>query len=147
MVVVFVWANIQACTYAGESRMSRYGKLNLQIIFGLPILAAITSAIQFGPIGATMAFVFGTSIVGMLIGGAISGLLLRSANKSGSGHSIAMWPTVVPATLAAIWYLYGALISTSTDVGREYFALPFYLIGWAIIVGIIAAIASKVAHN
>ncbi|HJP05655.1 MAG: hypothetical protein CL799_08145 [Chromatiales bacterium] len=127
--------------------MSSYGKLNLLVIFGLPVLAAITSVISFGPRGDTIVFVFGSNAIPMLIGGLISALLLRAANKSGKGHAIALWPTLIPAALAAIWYLYGALISTSSDAGREYMALPFYLIAWTIGFGIIAAIVRKVATN
>lgn len=127
--------------------MSNYGKLNLLGILGLPVLAVITSIISFGPRGDTMVFVFGSHAIPMLIGGLISALLLRASNKSGKGHAISLWPTLIPAVLAAIWLLYGALLSSSPDVGREYMALPFYLIGWTVGIGIIAAIARRVATN
>ena len=127
--------------------MSSYGKLNLLCMFGLPVIAVLASVIMFGARGDTMVFVFGTNFVPMLIAGLISGLMLRSANKSGSGHSIAIWPTLIPAAIAGVWYLYGALISTSSDAGREYMALPFYLIGWVLITGIVAAVVRRVSSN
>ncbi len=89
------------------------GKLNLLGMFGLLLIAAIASIIMFGSRGDTIVFVFGTNFVPMLIGGLISGLLLRSANKSGGGHAIALWPTLIPATIAGFWCLYGALISSA----------------------------------
>jgi hypothetical protein len=127
--------------------MTSYGRLNLLGMFGLPLIAVIASIIMFGPRGDTIVFVFGTNFIPMLIGGLISGLMLRASNKSGKGHLMALLPTLIPAGLAAVWYLYGALISSSSDAGREYMALPFYLIGWVVIVGIIATVAHKVASN
>ena len=127
--------------------MSSNGRLNLALIFGLPVLAAVTSMIQFGVRGDTIVFVFGTNLIAMSFGGLFAAFLIRAANKSGKGHRIALSPSLIPAALAATWYLYGALISTSTDVGREYMALPFYLIGWGVAVGIIAIIARRFVTN
>jgi hypothetical protein len=116
-------------------------------MFGLPLIAVLASIIMFGPRGDTIVFVFGTNLVPMLIAGVISGLMLRSSNKSGTGHSIALWPTLIPAGIASIWYLYGALISSAPDAGREYMALPFYLIIWVIVTGVVAAIVRRVSGN
>ena len=127
--------------------MSSYGRLNLALIFGLPALAAVTSMIQFGVRGDTIVFVFGTNLIPMLIGGLFAGLLLRAANKTGKGHNIALLPTLIPAVLAGAWYLYGALLSSSSDVGREYMALPFYLIAWTVLFGIVAVIARRFASH
>ena len=124
--------------------MGSYGRLNLALIIGLPALAAVTSMIQFGVRGDTIIFAFFTNLIPMLIGGLFAGLLLRAANRTGKGHKIALWPTLIPATLAGIWYLYGALLSSSTDVGREYMALPFYLIGWTVFFGIAATLARRI---
>jgi peptidoglycan/LPS O-acetylase OafA/YrhL len=127
--------------------MSSYGRLNLALIFGLPALAAVTSMIQFGVRGDTIVFVFGSNLIAMLFGGLFAAFLIRAANKTGKGRNIALWPSLIPAALAAIWYLYAALISSSTDVGREYMALPFYLIGWGVIIGVIAIIARRFSSN
>lgn len=127
--------------------MSGYGRLNLALILGLPALAALTSVIQFGARGDTIAFVFGTNLVPMLIGGLFAALLLRAANKTGKGHGIALWPTLIPAVLAGAWYLYSALLSSSTDAGREYLALPLYLVGWTVVIGIVATIARRFASR
>jgi hypothetical protein len=93
--------------------------------------------VVFGLLPATQAFVFGTNAIPMLIGGAVSGLLLRSANKSGRGHGIAIWPTMLPAGAGILWYLYGAA-AFEADAGREYFAGPFYLLAGVLCTAVIA---------
>lgn len=121
--------------------MSRFGKINLLAMVGLPLVATVGSIISFGVRADTQLFVLGTNAVPMLIGGLVSGLLLRSVNKAGGGgHYLALAPTLVPAGFGILWYLYGAIAFTG-DAGREYFAGPFYLLAWAVATALVASIA------
>ena len=70
--------------------MTNYGKYNLYAILGLPIIAALGSIVMFGFLPDTIAFVFGTNLAPMLIGGIVSALLLRFLTKpGGKGRFIA----------------------------------------------------------
>ena len=110
--------------------MSRYGKMNLWAMLVLPVVALLGSMIVFGAKPDTMMFVFGTNAVPMVIGGLISAVLLRlSSAPAGGRWLVALWPTLVPAGLGILWYLFG-LVSSGGDAGREYFAGPFYLLLW-----------------
>jgi len=120
--------------------MTRHGKTNLLAMIALPVFAALCSIAVFGMLPATQAFVFGTNAIPMLIGGAVSGLLLRSANKAGRGHGIALWPTLLPAGAGVLWYLYAAA-AFEADAGREYFAGPFYLLAGVLVTAVVATIA------
>ena len=117
--------------------MSSYGKLNLIGMVALPLVAMLGSILMFGIRMDTQIFVLGTNTVPMLIGGLASALYLRSANKSGNGQLIALWPTLIPAGFGILWYLFGA-VSSAPDSGREYFAGPFYLVA-GVLVTIVAA--------
>lgn len=128
--------------------MSAQAKLNLLGILIMPAVAMLTGVVMFGPRPDTMAAVFGLNIVPMLIGGLISALLLRSARKAGgAGRSIALWPTFVPAAIGIVWYLSDALFPAENDPGRVYIAAPQYLLGIAILVGIVAAIGCAIARS
>lgn len=126
--------------------MTRYGRINLLGMLALPVFAALCSLVVFGLLPATQAFVLGTNAVPMLIGGAVSGLLLRAANRSGRNHNIALWPTLVPAGAGILWYLYGA-VALDADGGREFFAGPFYVLAGVVCTAIIAWIAYLVARR
>ncbi len=126
--------------------MSKYGKINLIGMLGLPLVAVVGSIIIFGLLIETQLFVLWTNAVPMLIGGLVSGLLLRSARKSGSrGSYIALLPTLVPATFGVLWYLLG-VVAPGADSGREYFAGPFYLLVWAIGTAVFAWIGSMLVR-
>ena len=127
--------------------MSGYGKINLISIFAMPVLAALTAIIMFGPRVDTMITVFILNAIPMLIGGAIAGLLLRSASKAGgAGRSIALWPVLLPALVGVAWYLRDALFPADLDPGRVYIAGPQYLLGIAIATGVIAWVACLVVR-
>ncbi len=116
--------------------MSGYGKINLLGMLAMPAVATLTAVIMFGPRGDTMLSVFGMNIIPMLVGGLISALLLRRANKAGgAGRAIALWPTLVPAAVGIVWYLWDAFLPAELDPGRVYIAGPQYLLGLAIIMG------------
>ena len=113
--------------------MSSYGKINLTGMLALPVVAVLASIIMFGLHFDTMVFVFALNAVPMLIGGVVSALLLRWASKSGGrGQFIALLPTLVPVAIGVLWYLYGALLPSDSDPGREYIAAPIYLVLWVV---------------
>ena len=128
--------------------MTNYGKYNLYAILGLPIIAVLGSIVMFGFLPDTIAFVFGTNLAPMLIGGIVSALLLRFLTKpGGKGRFIAIWPTLVPAAFAALWYIGGAIIPNASDPGREYFALPIYLVMWVVVMSVVALIGCLVVRS
>ena len=95
-----------------------------------------------------MVWVFGLNAAPMVIGGLISGLLLRGAAKAGgAGRSIALWPTMIPAVVGVIWYLWGALLPAEADPGREYLAAPQYLVVIALAIGIVAWVGCRLARS
>lgn len=130
--------------------MSKYGKYNLYAMLGLPIIAALASVVVFGDdlLPSTIPFVFGVNLLPMLIGGLVSALLLRFATKpGGKGQFIAIWPTLVPAAFGALWYIGGAIIPNDVDPGREYFALPIYLVIGVVVMSVVALIGCIVVRS
>ncbi len=127
--------------------MSTYGKYNLYAMLGLPIIAALASIIVFGFLPDTIAFVFGVNLVPMLIGGLVSALLLKyAARPGGAGQWIAISPTLVPAAFGVVRYL-GAMLPNDVDPGREFFAVPMYLVMWVVAISIIALIGCLVVRS
>jgi predicted tellurium resistance membrane protein TerC len=117
-------------------------------MLSLPVIAALASIIMFGFRLDTVLFVFGTNLAPMLIGALISGLLLRFVTKPGDkGRFIAIWPTLVPAAFAALWYIGGAIIPNDSDPGREYFAVPIYLVMWVVAMSVVALIGCLVVRS
>ena len=128
--------------------MSGYGKINLLGILAMPAVATLAAVIMFGPRGDTLVSVFGMNIIPMLVGGLISALLLRRANKAGgAGRAIALWPTLVPAVVGIAWYLRDALLPAELDPGRVYIAGPQYLLGLAIIMGLISWVTCAIIRS
>lgn len=121
--------------------MTVYGKLNLAGMLALPLAASLAALIVFGPRGDTLMWVFILNAIPMLIGGLISGLLLRGAIRAGAGQGAALWPTLVPAALGVAWYLGRAVIPDAVAPGKEYLAAPQYLLMGVIA---LAPIASRV---
>jgi hypothetical protein len=128
--------------------MSAYGKINLAGMLAMPLVAMLAAVIMFGPRVDTMVAVFGLNAVPMLLGGLISALLLRAANKAGgTGRFIAIWPTAIPALVGIVWYLWGAFVPAELDPGREYIAAPQYLLVLALASGLVAAVIGKVVRS
>jgi len=128
--------------------MTGYGKINLLGMIAMPAVATLAAVIMFGPRPDTMLAVFGLNAVPMLIGGLISALLLRGAAKAGgAGRSIALWPTLVPAGIGIVWYLYDALLPAELDPGRVHIAGPQYLVMIAIGVGLVAWVCCLMARS
>ena len=119
--------------------MSGYGKINLLAVILLPVVATMSGVVMFGPHIDIMAVVFAMNAIPMLVGGLISGLLLRGTSKSGGvGRLLTIWPTVLPAVVGIAWYLGDALFPAEQDPGRVYISGPIYLLAIAIAAGFLA---------
>ena len=70
--------------------MTGYGKLNLAGMVTLPAAAALAALISFGPRTDTLLTVAGINLIPMLLGGLVSALLLRGANRARAGQLIAL---------------------------------------------------------
>jgi hypothetical protein len=126
--------------------MTGYGKLNLAGMAMLPTVAVLAAVISFGPRTDTMLAVFAMNAIPMLLGGFVSGLLLRGANRARAGQAIALWPTLIPAAVGAVWYLWRAVLPEEIAPGREYLAAPQYLLMGVIVLAIVAWIGCRLAR-
>ena len=79
--------------------------------------------------------------------GLVSALLLRGANRAGKGQGIALWPTLVPAVLGALWYLFRAVLPAEVAPGAEYIAGPQYLLVGVIVLSLVAWIGCLIARR
>jgi len=127
--------------------MTNYGKINLLAMLLLPIAATVAALIVFGNRTDTLITVFSLNLVPMLIGGLVSALLLRGANRAGKGQGIALWPTLIPAALGAIWYLFRAVFPAEVAPGAEYIAAPQYLLMGVILLSVVAWLGCLIARR
>lgn len=127
--------------------MTSYAKLNLLGMLLLPIAAAVAALIVFGNRTDTLITVFGLNLIPMLIGGLVSALLLRGANRVGKGQGIAVWPTLIPAALGAIWYLFRAVVPAEVAPGAEYIAGPQYLLMGVLLLSVVAWLGCLIARR
>ena len=128
--------------------MSGYAKLNLLGMLIMPVVATLAAVVVFGPRFDTMLWVFGMNAIPMLFAGLFSALLLRGANKAGGiGRGIALWPTLIPAAIGVVWYIWDASIPAELDPNRVYIAGPLYFLGWAFIAGIASWLVSIVVRS
>lgn len=128
--------------------MTGYGKINLLGMLAMPAVATLAAVILFGPRVDTMVAVFGLNAIPMLVGGLFSALLLRGASKAGGvGRGIALWPTLVPAAIGIVWYLWDALLPADLDPGRVHIAGPQYLLMIAILMGAVSWIVCLLARS
>ncbi len=127
--------------------MTKYGKINLLGMLLLPVAASVAALIVFGTRTDTLVTVFGLNLVPMLIGGLVSALLLRGANRAGKGQGIALWPTLVPAALGAIWYLFRAVVPAEVAPAAEYIAAPQYLLMGVILLSVVAWLGCVLARR
>ena len=126
--------------------MTGYGKLNLLGMAALPVAATLAAFISWGPLVDTMVAVFLINSIPMLLGGLISGLLLRGANRARAGQMIALWPTLIPAALGVVWYLWRAFLPEEVAPGREHLAAPQYLLLGVLVLAIVAWIGCRIAR-
>ena len=127
--------------------MTSYGKINLLGMLLLPVAASVAALLVFGNRTDTLVTVFGLNLVPMLISGLVSALLLRGANRAGKGQGIALWPTLIPAALGAVWYLFRAVMPAEVAPGAEYIAGPQYLLMGVILLSIVAWIGCLIARR
>ncbi|MEO8224447.1 MAG: hypothetical protein ABI661_06550 [Gammaproteobacteria bacterium] len=127
--------------------MTNYGKMNLLGMLLLPVAASVAALIVFGTRTDTLAWVFGLNLAPMLIGGLVSALLLRGANRAGKGQGIALWPTLIPAAVGTVWYLYRALVPAEVAPGAEYIAAPQYLLMGVILLSVVAWLGCVLARR
>jgi hypothetical protein len=127
--------------------MTSHGKLNLAAMLLLPTAAAVAALIVFGPRPDTLLTVFGLNLVVTLFGGLFAGLLLRGARRAGvAAARIALWPSVVPAVVGSLWYLWRAVSPEEIAPGREYIAGPQYLLLMVFGLWILAWIAGRIVR-
>jgi len=126
--------------------MTGYGKLNLAGMVTLPAAAALAALISFGPRADTLLTVAGINLIPMLLGGLVSALLLRGANRARAGQWIALWPTWIPAIMGTVWYLWRAVLPEEVAPGREYLAAPQYLLLGVIALTFVAWIGCRIAR-
>ena len=126
--------------------MTGYGKLNLAGMLLLPAAAVLAALIVFGPRGDTLLVTGLINAIPMIIGGAVSGLLLRGANRARAGRGIALWPTLIPSLMGAGWYLFRAVLPETVAPGREYLAAPQYLLLGVLCLGVIAWIGVRLSR-
>lgn len=126
--------------------MTGYGRMNLAGMLLLPVAASVAALIVFGARSDTLLTVFALNLVPMLISGLVSWLLLRGALRAGKGQGIALWPTIIPAALGAVWYLWRAFVPDPVAPGAEYIAGPQYLLMGVIVLGIVAWIGCRIAR-
>ena len=127
--------------------MTSYGKINVLGMLLLPVAASVAALMVFGNRTDTLVTVFGLNLVPMLISGLVSALLLRGANRAGKGQGIALWPTLVPAVLGALWYLFRAVMPAEVAPGAEYIAGPQYLLVGVIVLSLVAWIGCLIARR
>ena len=127
--------------------MTSYGKINLLGMLLLPVAASVAALLVFGNRTDTLVTVFGLNLVPMLISGLVSALLLRGANRAGKGQGIALWPTLIPAALGAVWYLFRAVMPAEVAPGAEYIAGPQYLLMGVILLSVVAWIGCLIARR
>ena len=126
--------------------MTGYGRMNLAGMLLLPAAASVAALISFGARRDTLLTVFALNLVPMLISGLVSWLLLRGAARAGKGQGIALWPTLVPAALGAVWYLGRAIVPDAVAPGAEYIAGPQYLLIGVVLLSIVAWIGCRIAR-
>ena len=126
--------------------MTGYGKMNLAGMLLLPAAASLAALISFGARSDTLLTVFALNLVPMLIGGLVSWLLLSGAARAGKGQGIALWPTLIPAVIGAVWYLWRAVMPAEVAPGAEYIAGPQYLLIGVVVLSIVAWIGCRIAR-
>ena len=132
--------------------MSRYGKYNLLGMLSLPVVTMLSVMLAtmngvFNAYGATYLYLFAINLMPMLFGGLVSWLLLRKATTD-KGRLIAITPTLVPAGIGSVWYLWRAMLPAEVGPGAEYIAAPQYLLFiWVPVVAIIAWIFGRATRS
>ena len=130
-----------------HKKMTRYGKINLIGMLSLPVMTMIAIMLAsmngvFDAYAATYSWLFVVNCIPMLFAGLTSWLLLRKAS-SDTGRLIAITPTLIPATIGIVWYLWRAIVPDEIGPGTEYIAAPQYLMIWVAAISVLAFVVGR----
>ncbi len=127
--------------------MTAYGRLNLLALLGTPAIATLAAAITpalDSPDGASYVTIFLINLLVMLVAALLASLLLRRARRSGDAHSMmALLPSSVPAVVGSGWYLYRSVVPDTVAPGREFLAVPVYLLVASVVLWIVAWLGGR----
>ena len=90
--------------------MTSYGKTNLLGMLLLPVAAAVAALMVLGTDKPALITVFVLNLV----------------------------PTLIPAALGSVWYLFRAVVPSAVAPGAEYIAAPQYLLMGVILLSVVA---------
>ena len=112
--------------------MTKHGTLNLAGMILLPIAAVIAAAIAtmngvWQAYSDTYIFVFAINSLIAVPAAFFSWLFLRRSIGQ-SARTIAILPTLIPAVVGSIWYLWYAFFPADVAAGAEYLGAPQYLL-------------------
>ena len=112
--------------------MTKQAKWVLIGLFLLPVAACMGVAIAaangvWEPYGGTYRMIFTYNVIVTVFGALFSWLLLRKA-EGDLARWVAAAPTLLPAGLGTIWYLWRALVPAEVAAGAEYVGGPQYLL-------------------
>lgn len=112
--------------------MTKHGTLNFSAMLLLPVAAVLAGYIAtlngvWNAYSATYVAVFATTIAVTLPAAFFSWLFLRRSTGE-TARLIAIMPTVFPAVLGAVWYLWYAFFPADIAAGAEYLGFPQYLL-------------------
>jgi len=112
--------------------MTKQGKWNLGGMLLLPVAAIAAAAIAtlngvWQAYSDTYIFVFFTNIA-ITLPAALFSLLFLRRSTGDKARLVAVMPTLLPAVVGAIWYLWYAFFPADVAAGAEYLAAPQYLI-------------------
>jgi hypothetical protein len=112
--------------------MTKHGALNLMAMILLPVAAVLAAAIAtmngvWKAYSDTYIFIFALNSLITVPAAFFSWLFLRRSTGR-SARYIAIFPTLIPAVLGSIWYLWYAFFPAEVAAGAEYLGAPQYLL-------------------
>ena len=131
--------------------MTRHGKFNLIGMLSLPVTTMVAARVAdekgvWEPYAATYGWLFFMNAIPMLLSGLVSWWLLRKA-IGGVSRTIAVTPTLIPAAIGIIWYLWRAIFPAEVAPGAEYIAAPQYLLIWVAVISLLAWLAGRIVRK
>jgi hypothetical protein len=131
--------------------MTWHGKLNLIGMLSLPVVTMVAVLVAtkngvFDAYAATYGYLFIINAIPMLFGGLVSWRLLRKAIGD-PARMIAVTPTLIPAAIGIIWYLWRAIFPAEVAPGAEYIAAPQYLLIWVAGISLLAWLAGRIVRK
>ena len=131
--------------------MTRHGKFNLIGMLSLPVTTMVAARVAdekgvWEPYAATYGWLFFMNAIPMLLSRLVSWWLLRKA-IGGVSRTIAVTPTLIPAAIGIIWYLWRAIFPAEVAPGAEYIAAPQYLLIWVAVISLLAWLAGRIVRK